>query len=71
MPSNNSSEGVRIFVSTHADAPCQHALSTKSLNMKLPADTVSFDAIFDATGGRVREILFTPDRVKAALAARA
>ena len=29
------------------------------------------NAIFDATGARIREVPFTPDRVKAALAARA
>src|SRR5476649_624994 len=29
------------------------------------------NAIFDATGARVREVPFTPERVKAALAARA
>jgi nicotinate dehydrogenase subunit B len=28
------------------------------------------NAIFDATGARLRQIPFTPDRVKAALAAR-
>ena len=28
------------------------------------------NAIFDATGARVREVPFTPDRIKAALAAR-
>ena len=28
------------------------------------------NAIFDATGARVRDVPFTPDRVKAALAAR-
>jgi len=29
------------------------------------------NAIFDATGARVRQLPFTPERVKAALAARA
>ena len=29
------------------------------------------NAIFDATGARIREVPFTPDRVLAALAARA
>jgi CO/xanthine dehydrogenase Mo-binding subunit len=28
------------------------------------------NAIFDATGARVRQVPFTPDRVKAALVAR-
>jgi nicotinate dehydrogenase subunit B len=28
------------------------------------------NAIFDATGARVRQVPFTPERVKAALAAR-
>ena len=28
------------------------------------------NAIFDATGARVREVPFTPDRIRAALAAR-
>lgn len=28
------------------------------------------NAIFDATGAQVRQVLFTPDRVKAALSAR-
>jgi len=38
------------------------------LNMKLPADTVSFDAIFDAQADECG--IFTPSR-EAALAARA
>jgi CO/xanthine dehydrogenase Mo-binding subunit len=50
--------------------PDEEATGAGELSITLVAAAIG-NAIFDATGARIREVPFTPERVKAALAARA
>jgi len=50
------------------DRPDQEAMGAGETTITLVAAAVG-NAVFDATGARLREVPFTPDRVKAALAA--
>jgi CO/xanthine dehydrogenase Mo-binding subunit len=51
------------------DRPTAKATGAGETAITLVAAAIG-NAIFDATGARIREVPFTPDRVKAALAAR-
>ena len=50
--------------------PDEEATGAGELSITLVAAALG-NAIFDATGARIRQVPFTPERVKAALAARA
>jgi len=52
------------------DRPDEEATGAGETSITVAAAAIG-NAIFDATGARLRQIPFTPDRVKAALAARA
>ena len=52
------------------DQPDEEACGSGETSITVVAAAIG-NAIFDATGARIREIPFTPERVKAALAARA
>jgi hypothetical protein len=52
------------------DRPEHEAMGAGETSITLVASAVG-NAIFDATGARIREVPFTPERVKAALAQRA
>ncbi|HJT88299.1 MAG TPA: hypothetical protein VJ732_10595, partial [Bryobacteraceae bacterium] len=49
--------------------PEEDATGAGELSITLVASAIG-NAVFDATGARLRQVPFTPDRVKAALAAR-
>jgi nicotinate dehydrogenase subunit B len=51
------------------DRPTARACGAGETAITLVAAAIG-NAIFDATGARLREVPFTPDRVKAALASR-
>ena len=51
------------------DRPAEEATGAGETAITLVAAAIG-NAIFDATGARIRQVPFTPDRVKAALAAR-
>jgi CO/xanthine dehydrogenase Mo-binding subunit len=51
------------------DRPGAKATGAGETAITLSAAAIG-NAIFDATGARIRQVPFTPDRVKAALAAR-
>jgi len=51
------------------DQPDEEACGTGETAITVVAAAIG-NAIFDATGARLREVPFTPDRVKAALARR-
>jgi nicotinate dehydrogenase subunit B len=52
------------------DRPAAKAMGAGETAITLAAAAIG-NAVFDATGARIREVPFTPDRVKAALATRA
>ena len=52
------------------DQPDEEACGSGETSITLVSGAIG-NAIFDATGARIREVPFTPERVKAALAARA
>jgi CO/xanthine dehydrogenase Mo-binding subunit len=60
---------VPVIESVLIDRPGSKATGAGETAITLAAAAIG-NAIFDATGARIREVPFTPDRVKAALAAR-
>jgi len=52
------------------DRPEHEAMGAGETSITLVASAVG-NAVFDATGARLRQVPFTPERVKAALAQRA
>lgn len=60
---------VPVIESVLIDRPAEKATGAGETAITLPAAAIG-NAIFDATGARLREVPFTPDRVKAALASR-
>ena len=60
---------VPLIDSCLIDRPGRKATGAGETAITLVAAAIG-NAIFDATGARIREVPFTPDRVKAALAAR-
>jgi nicotinate dehydrogenase subunit B len=63
--------GIRVPVieSVLIDRPAAEATGAGETAITLAAAAIG-NAIFDATGARIREVPFTPDRVKAALSSR-
>jgi CO/xanthine dehydrogenase Mo-binding subunit len=58
-----------VIESVLVDQPAAKATGAGETTITLAAAAIG-NAIFDATGARIRQVPFTPDRVKAALAAR-
>ena len=61
---------VPVIETVLIDRPTARASGAGETAITLVAAAIG-NAIFDATGARVREVPFTPDRVKEALSARA
>jgi len=59
-----------VIESVLMDRPAAEAIGAGETAITLVAAAIG-NAIFDATGARIREVPFTPDRVKAALSSRA
>ena len=60
---------VPVIESVLIDRPEEAAMGAGETTITLTAAAVG-NAVFDATGVRIREVPFTPDRVRAALATR-
>lgn len=60
---------VPVVESVLIDRPAAKATGAGETAITLAAAAID-NAIFDATGARIREVPFTPDRVKAALSSR-
>ncbi|HEY1273191.1 MAG TPA: molybdopterin cofactor-binding domain-containing protein, partial [Terriglobales bacterium] len=60
---------VPVIESVLLDRPGEKATGAGETAITLAAAAIG-NAIFDATGARIRQVPFTPDRIKAALAAR-
>jgi nicotinate dehydrogenase subunit B len=60
---------VPVIESVLIDRPTEEATGAGETAITLAAAAIG-NAIFDATGARIREVPFTPDRVKAALSSR-
>jgi CO/xanthine dehydrogenase Mo-binding subunit len=60
---------VPVIESVLIDRPTAEATGAGETAITLAAAAIG-NAIFDATGARIREVPFTPDRVKAALSSR-
>ena len=60
---------VPVIESVLIDRPAANATGAGETAITLAAAAIG-NAIFDATGARIREVPFTPDRVKAALSSR-
>jgi nicotinate dehydrogenase subunit B len=60
---------VPVIESVLINRPDEEAMGAGETTITLTAAAIG-NAVFDATGGRLREVPFTPDRVKQALGAR-
>ena len=60
---------VPVIESVLIDRPAEEATGARETAITVAAAAIG-NAIFDATGARIREVPFTPDRVKAALSSR-
>ena len=63
------SADVPVIESVLIDRPEEAAMGAGETTITLTAAAVG-NAVFDATGVRIREVPFTPDRIRAALATR-
>ncbi len=69
VPEPHARRQVPTIESVLIDRPDEEAMGAGETTITLTAAAVG-NAVFDATGARLREVPFTPERVKQALATR-